>query len=92
MIRILVRVGGAHPNERYPSNEACSIRADQRRSAAAALQKANRRSHADHARIAERTATDPVTSDRCGALVSALVLADDPELTLARFGKYAGLF
>ena len=57
-----------------------------------ARQKANRRSHADHARIAERTATDPVTSDRCGALVSALVLADDPELTLARFGKYAGLF
>ena len=51
-----------------------------------ARQKANRRSHADHARIAERTATDPVTSDRCGALVSALVLADDPELTLARFG------
>ena len=57
-----------------------------------ARQKANRRSHADHARIAERTATDPVTSDRCGALVSALVLADDPELTLARFGKYAGVF
>ena len=57
-----------------------------------ARQKANRRSHADHARIAERAAVDPVTSDRCGALVSALMLADDPELTLARFGKYAGVF